>query len=177
MSTAEHAPRRSVARWWPWLAMAVVVLVALGIGTFDRPHRTDRQRAQDVANTIRCPTCKSQSVSSSDTPASKAVRSLIRERIKAGDSDDAIRDFVAAQYGRQILLDPSAKGFSGLVWALPVMMAVVAVAALVFRFRDWRPGTIAVTEADRTLVADALEHRAAVDAGDVAGGDIAEDDS
>ena len=84
------------------------------------------------------------------------MRLLIAERIEAGDSDEEIRDFVASRYGREVLLDPSGSGFGALVWALPVIFVVVAVAGLVVRFRDYRPGARTVTEADRDLVADAL---------------------
>lgn len=143
--------------WLPWAAMAVVVIGALAFGTFAQHSLTPSERAQHVADTIRCPSCKSQAVSSSDTPASQAVRVLIRERIAAGDSDEEIRDFVDSRYpGQHLLLDPSGSGFSGLVWALPVVVVVVAIAGLTFRFRDWRPGTLAVTDDDRSLVADAL---------------------
>ncbi len=154
MSTSSPSGLRS---WAPWIALAVVVVIALDIGTFGQSAPTPEERAQNLAETIRCPSCKSQAVASSDTPSSQAVRLLIRERIKAGDSDEQIRDFVASRYSREILLDPSGRGFGTLVWALPVMFVVIAVAGLVVRFRDYRPGDRTVTQADRDLVAEALD--------------------
>lgn len=136
--------------------MAVVVLIALGFGTFGGDPPSDAQRAQDLAASIRCPQCSSQSVAQSETPSSKGVKVLITDRIAAGNSDEEIRDFVASRYGRDVLLDPSGKGFGALVWGLPVAGAVVAVAALALRFRDWRPSTVAVTDADRDLVSRAM---------------------
>ena len=53
-----------------------------------------------------------------------------------------------------------------MVWALPVIFVVVAVAGLVYRFRDYRPSARNVTQADRDLVADALDHPAAQPAAD-----------
>jgi cytochrome c-type biogenesis protein CcmH len=141
--------------------MAVVVVGALAYGTFGQPEPSARQRAQDLEETIRCPSCKSQSVSNSDTPAAVGVKKLIRAQIAAGRSDEEIRDFVAAQYGREILLDPAGKGFGALVWGVPAAGAVVALAALAFRFRDWRPGALPVTDADRDLVAGARTAAAA----------------
>ncbi len=152
------APDKGGLRAWaPWIAMAVVVVVALAIGTFARSEPTPEERAQNLAETIRCPSCKSQSVASSDTPSSQGVRQLIKERIEAGDSDEQIRDFVASRYSREILLDPSGSGFGTLVWALPVIMVIAALAGLVYRFRDYRPGGRAVTQEDRDLVARALD--------------------
>jgi len=147
--------------WAPWIAMAVVVVVALAIGTFAQSEPSPEERAQNLAETIRCPSCKSQSVASSDTPSSQGVRLLIKERIAAGDSDEQIRDFVASRYSREILLDPSGSGVGTVVWALPVIVVIVALAGLVYRFRDYRPGDRTVTQADRDLVAGALDGAAA----------------
>jgi cytochrome c-type biogenesis protein CcmH len=141
----------------PWVAVALVVVVALVIGTVGQNPPTDDQRAQNLAESIRCPSCKSQSAASSDTPSSLAVRALIAERIEAGDTDEEIRDFVASRYGREVLLDPSSSGFGALVWALPVVLVVVAVAGLVVRFRGYRAGgTRHASAADEALVAQAL---------------------
>ena len=151
------AQGRTRRGWLPWIAMAVVVLIALAIGTLGQSEPTASERAQNLAESIRCPSCKSQSVASSDTPSSQGVRLLIKERIAAGDSDEEIRDFVASRYSREILLDPSGSGFGTLVWALPVVFVIVAMVGLVIRFRDYRPGAArAVTQEDRDLVADAL---------------------
>jgi cytochrome c-type biogenesis protein CcmH len=162
--------------WAPWIAMAAVVVIALAIGTFTQSEPSREERAQNLAETIRCPSCKSQSVASSDTPSSQGVRQLIDERIEAGDSDEQIRDFVASRYSREILLDPAGSGVGTLVWALPVVFVIVAVAGLVVRFRGYRPtGARAVTDADRDLVAQALDGRPDGDGGPVAGTGAAEE--
>lgn len=154
---ARPAGRQPRVGWVPWIVLGIVVLAGLLFGSLSQGKPSSEQRALDIAKTIRCPSCESQAVASSDTPASQAVRVLIRRRIAAGDSDEEIRDFVDGQYpGQHLLLDPSGSGFTGLVWALPVVVVVVAIAGLTFRFRDWRPGSLAVTDADRQVVADAL---------------------
>jgi len=147
----------ALRRWAPWLAMLAVVVVALVAGSLGGDPPSDRERAQNLAAGIRCPQCASQSVANSETPSAKGVKVVIADRIAAGNSDEEIRDFIASRYGRDVLLDPAGKGFGALVWGLPVAGAVIAVGALVVRFRDWRPAPATVTDADRDLVADALE--------------------
>lgn len=142
--------------WLPWILVSIVVLGALAVGTLGQQEPTDQERAQNLAETIRCPSCKSQSSASSDTPSSEAVRALIADRIEAGDTDEEIRDYVASRYGREVLLDPSGSGVGALVWGLPVVVVIVAVAGLIYRFRDYRPGGPAATDADRKLVAQAM---------------------
>ncbi len=152
------APARRSSRsvgWFPWAALALVVVVLFGVGTIGRPAPSPTERAQSLAATIRCPSCLSQSANSSDTPSSQGVRVLIRRRIAIGDSNEQIRNFVAARYPGTSL-EPPGSGFAALVWALPAGLGVVALAVLAFRFRDWRPGSIAVSDADRDLVAAAM---------------------
>ncbi len=161
MTTRSTPPSRGLRLWLPWLAMAAVVLVTLGVGTLGGGPRTEEQRIRNIESTLRCPQCSSQSVANSDTPSSQGVKVVVRERVAAGDSDEQIRDFVAAQFGREVLLYPSGRGFGAVVWAVPVVAGIVALAALVLRFRDWRPSSVPTTDADRDLVAVALEDRRA----------------
>lgn len=142
--------------------MAVVVVALLAVGTLGGKPPTLDERAHNLEKSIRCPSCASQAVANSDTPAAEAVRVLIRERLEAGDSDEEIRDYVASRYpdGRQLLLDPAGRGFGALVWAVPVVAAIAAVAGLVVRFGDWRPAAVTATDADRELVAAHLAARA-----------------
>ncbi|HZM30975.1 MAG TPA: cytochrome c-type biogenesis protein CcmH [Acidimicrobiales bacterium] len=155
MSRPVAARRRTLG----WIGLAVVLAVALvvGIGS-DPPPRTDADRARALAETIACPQCDGQSVADSDSPAALGVRSVIDERIAEGASDAEIRDELAGAYGERVLLTPGSSGVSSLVWTLPVVALVTAVAGLAFTFRRWRRGGGArATDADRELVAHARE--------------------
>ncbi|MCU1351863.1 MAG: uncharacterized protein JWM05_1072 [Acidimicrobiales bacterium] len=146
-------------RWIGWLALAAVLAVALGIGSRTGTPSAS-QREQSLAESIRCPQCAGQSVASSETQSANAVRQLIRDGIRNGDSDQDIRDYVASRYGKQILLDPSSKGFGALVWGVPVAAAVIALAVLTLKFRGWRSSTAPeVSERDRELVEQARDRR------------------
>jgi len=59
-----------------------------------------------------------------------------------------------------VQLTPKASGVEGLVWILPVVVLVVALAGISAAFARWRrmPGT-AATAADRDLVDRAMEGR------------------
>lgn len=147
-----------------WAVLAVVVVALLAVGVLDQDERSADERARDLQEQVRCPQCRSQSVAQSETPSAKGVKTVIRDQIAAGRSDEEILDYIASSYGRDVLLDPPGSGFSGLVWALPAVVVVIAVAGLVVRFRGWRPGEKPeVSGADRDLVADALASRRGVD--------------
>jgi cytochrome c-type biogenesis protein CcmH len=137
-----------------WLAMAAVLVAALAIGgAHDGGPRTHEERARNLAETVACPACDGQSVAESDAAASRGIRTLIVERIDQGASDDAIRDELVATWGESILLTPDSSGVGGLVWVLPVVALVLALAGVGYVFWRWR-GMAAVhaSDADRELV-------------------------
>ena len=77
----------------------------------------------------------------------------IRTRVGQGQSDGQIRAALAARFGPDILLRPEGRGVAALVWALPVVAVVLAVAALAMAFRRWAAvGHATPTEEDRALV-------------------------
>ena len=117
--------------------MAVVLAAGLIAGTRHSGSSDPLDRARAVAITIKCPTCRGQSVAESDAPASKAIREEIARRIDAGESNDAIRTYFAQQYGQDILLRPASSGVAALVWVLPVAAIVLGLIGLALAFRRW----------------------------------------
>jgi cytochrome c-type biogenesis protein CcmH len=144
---------------WVWLAMAVVLAVALVIGAQGRSGpMSEAQRVKHIASEIRCPTCRNQSAAESDAAAAKAVRDEIDRRVRDGQSDGEIVAFMVSRYGSDILLKPEGSGIASLVWVLPVVAVVVALAGLALAFRRWRarPG-ISVSDEDGALVERELQ--------------------
>lgn len=146
--------RSSRFRRWSWLFIAALVIVSLvRAGTSDGPPRTDGERAGDVAMTIKCPTCRSQSVAGSDAAVARSIRSDIARRVRDGETDDEIRAAVAATYGSDVLLMPSRSGLEGIVWVLPVVFLVFGLAGLSAAFARWRRSSVgAATDDDREVV-------------------------
>lgn len=156
---AALATRR--ARRVGWLVMAAVAVVALSIGAFagGGGPRTSAERVDAIAKTIKCPSCRSESVFESRAASAENLRAEIARHVAEGKlSDDQIRRVVVAPFGNDLLLTPPSSGVAGLVWVLPVAAFVCAVAGLVVAFRRWRTRPSAeLTEADRALVRAALE--------------------
>ena len=63
-------------------------------------------RARDAVRELRCMVCQNQSIDDSDAPLARDLRILVRERLKAGDSDPQVIDFLVARYGEFVLLKP-----------------------------------------------------------------------
>src|SRR6188508_3682542 len=64
------------------------------------------QRARELSRELRCMVCQNQSIDDSDAPLARDLRLLVRERLKAGDSNKQVLDFLTARYGDFVLLKP-----------------------------------------------------------------------
>ncbi len=81
-------------------------------------------RARAISEGLRCLVCQNQSIDDSDAPLAKDLRLLVRERLKQGDSDRQVVDFIVARYGEFVLLKPRFSPHTLLLWlATPVVFA------------------------------------------------------
>jgi cytochrome c-type biogenesis protein CcmH len=88
-----------------------------------------QREAQEIARTLKCPVCESQSVADSPSQLAQEMRAYIERRLEAGESRDAILADLVDRYGEGILLEPPRQGFTLIVWWLPILS--LAVGALV----------------------------------------------
>lgn len=92
-------------------------------------------RARDLSAGLRCLVCQNQSIDDSDAPLAKDLRVLVRERLKAGDSDKEIIEFVVARYGEFVLLKPRFTPHTWLLWLATPLVLLAALAAIVLGYR------------------------------------------
>ncbi|MDH3240366.1 MAG: cytochrome c-type biogenesis protein CcmH [Alphaproteobacteria bacterium] len=85
-------------------------------------------RARNLSKHLRCLVCQNQSIDDSDAGLARDLRILVRERLKAGDTDEEVLAFLVARYGDFVLLKPPVKPTTWLLWFGP--FAVFAVAGL-----------------------------------------------
>ena len=83
-------------------------------------------RARALSEELRCLVCQNQSIEASNAQLAKDLRLLVRERITAGDSDDAIKTFLVERYGEFVLLKPRFHGLGVVLWLLPALMLALA---------------------------------------------------
>lgn len=101
-------------------------------------------RARDLSAGLRCLVCQNQSIDDSNAPLARDLRILLRERLKAGDSDAQAVDFIVARYGDYVLLRPR---FNAATWALWIGPFALLAAAAAFLFMRRRNRTNAAEDA------------------------------
>jgi cytochrome c-type biogenesis protein CcmH len=82
-------------------------------------------RAREVGQELRCLVCRNQSIDDSDADLAHDLRVLVRERIKAGDSNNQVIAFVRARYGDFVLLRPPFETGTLLLWGGPALILLL----------------------------------------------------
>ena len=93
------------------------------------------QAAQELMETLRCLKCQSQSIADSDAPMAGDMRHQVRTRIAAGESPDQIRDWLTRRYGDYVSYKPAVSATTWPLFAIPLLIALVAGGILVRRLR------------------------------------------
>ena len=89
-------------------------------------------RARNISKNIRCMVCQNQSIDESNAPLAKDLRILIRNKIKEGEKDKEIYKFLTDRYGDFILLKPSLKSNTLILWFLPFVLFVIGIFVVFF---------------------------------------------
>ncbi len=91
-------------------------------------------KAQELMETLRCLQCQGQSIADSDAPIAGSMRSLVRERIAAGEKPDEIRAWLVERYGDYVSYAPRVTALTWPLFALPIVLAALAFLLLRRRF-------------------------------------------
>ena len=117
----------------------VVVLALLGASPLYAvqvdeilPDPVLEARAREISHDLRCMVCQNQSIDDSEAPLARDLRLLVRERLKAGDSDTQVVDFMVARYGEFVLLRPRVSWHTAVLWGAPLAILLAGLMALGF---------------------------------------------
>ena len=126
-------------------------------------------RARRLSAELRCLVCQNQSIDDSNAPLARDLRLIVRERLTAGDSDDAVLNFIVARYGAFVLLKPPLTPGTVLLWMTPLLLLGAVGLLVAYRLRQSREPTsvngTALTDDERRRLATILARDAAHDPG------------
>lgn len=93
------------------------------------------QRAREISKGLRCVVCQNESIDESNADLAKDLRLLVRERLKAGDTNEEVVDYVVARYGEFVLLEPRFAPHTYALWLAPLLLLLFGVFLAVRAFR------------------------------------------
>jgi cytochrome c-type biogenesis protein CcmH len=106
-----------------FISLLIVAQTAAHAGTVE--EQTIDIRTREIAKTLRCTVCQSESIFESQAPLAQQMRGIIRERVAQGQSDEEIRAYFLSRYGDYILMEPRIKGMNWLIWAGPFILLLI----------------------------------------------------
>jgi cytochrome c-type biogenesis protein CcmH len=92
-------------------------------------------RARALSQTLRCMVCQNQSIDDSNAPLARDLRVLLREQLKAGRSDNEVREFLVSRYGEFVLLEPRLSAHTVMLWGLPALGLALGVITFLLTWR------------------------------------------
>jgi cytochrome c-type biogenesis protein CcmH len=145
--------------------LAAALLAAVPAGAVEPAERLAdpvlEARARGLSQELRCLVCQNQSIDESNADLAHDLRVLLRQRLSAGDSDQQIRDYLAARYGVFVLLDPPFAPATWALWLTPPVLLLGAGGWLVLRARrrGFEPPAPTLTQDERARATALLGDR------------------
>lgn len=129
--------------------MRVALLAVLGVLVVSGSAAAAPPNAADLEAEIVCPVCET-TLDQSNAPIAQKMKTFIRVRIAAGDSETEIKDALVAQFGSKVLAEPPGGGFGLLAWLLPLTAVVGGAVVVGLLIRSWsrRRGVLTDDDAD-----------------------------
>jgi cytochrome c-type biogenesis protein CcmH len=131
-------------------ALAAVILAVMFAGTAVAVLPQERlddpaleARAREISRELRCQVCQNQSIDDSNAPLAGDLRRLVRERIKAGDTNEQVFAYLTQRYGDYILLRPPLRGDTLVLWFGPAAALLLAVIGIGLYMRRQRNSPVA----------------------------------
>ncbi|WP_379073109.1 cytochrome c-type biogenesis protein CcmH [Mesorhizobium sp. UC22_110] len=116
-------------------------------------------RARSLSAGLRCMVCQNQSIDESDADLARDLRVLVRDRLKAGDSDTQVIDYVVSRYGEFVLLKPRFEWRTALLWGAPVFLLLIGGAFMMRAARRPKAPEMAGLSVDEKARLDAILKR------------------
>ena len=88
------------------------------------------KRAVTLEQQLRCLVCQNETIAASQADLAKDLRKEIREQIKAGRTDDQIKQYLVDRYGDFVLYDPPFKATTVLLWGGPFALLLGGIVVL-----------------------------------------------
>jgi cytochrome c-type biogenesis protein CcmH len=120
-----------------WALAALLLLFAAGARAVEPGERLAdtglEARARAISQELRCLVCQNESIDDSNADLAHDLRVLLRERLKAGDTDQQAVAYIVARYGQFVLLKPPVEPATYALWFGPPAVLVLAVIVILWR--------------------------------------------
>lgn len=117
------------------------------------------KRARTISEQLRCLVCQNESIDVSTSDFARDLRRLVRQRLKEGETNQQVIDYIVSRYGEFVLLRPRFETKTILLWGTPVFVLVCGAAAMALyaRGRSRRPSGTGLSADEEARLQAVLE--------------------
>ena len=89
-----------------------------------------------LSHKLRCLVCQNQTIADSNAELAIDLRNQVREKLKLGESDEAILSYMSSRYGDFVLFQPMVKSTTWLLWFAPLLLVLLGICVLAVMLRQ-----------------------------------------
>ena len=88
----------------------------------------------EITKNLRCLICQGQSVYDSDSEFANSLKTLVKQKLKEGNNEIQIYEYLKDKYGEWILYDPKFGKSTYFLWLLPILIFIIGGAIIIKLF-------------------------------------------
>jgi len=115
------------------LFLSIALFIALSVDA-----DTLEDQIAEISGELMCPVCEGQSVAESNAQLARDMRAVIKTKLREGKTKEEIIDYFVSSYGETILASPPPRGFSTILWLLPVLSVLIGAAIILRTIHSYR---------------------------------------
>ncbi len=100
-------------------------------------------RARAISANLRCLVCQNETIDDSDADLAHDLRVLVRDRLKAGDTNEQVIQYIVDRYGEYVLLKPVIAPHTIILWVATPTILVIGIVAMIVATRRRRGNAMA----------------------------------
>ncbi len=139
--------------------LAVVLLSAGPANAISDPSEmlanpAQETRAEQIGRQLRCLVCQNESIEDSGADLARDLRTIVRQRVSAGDSDSQVTAWMVARYGDFVRLRPPFNAVTALLWLSPVLAVMLGLGLVVAGRRNRVAAPAPLSAGESARIAD-----------------------
>lgn len=117
---------------------ASLIAVGVAFAQDEQPGYPTDNDVNLIAKKLYCPVCPNTPLDVCETKACQDWRAQIRDQLSEGWTEQQVIDYFVAQYGERVLAEPQRKGFTSLVWFLPLVIVLIGLGVVYEVLKGWK---------------------------------------
>ena len=118
------------------------------------PNPAQEARAEQIGRQLRCLVCQNESIEDSGADLARDLRTIVRQRVVAGDTDRQVTAWMVARYGDFVRLRPPFNAVTALLWLSPILALGIGLGLVSLGRRTKVPAVAPLSDAERARLAE-----------------------